>query len=101
MAPVAAALLAQTMRQEKSVARLGSRVLLLNILDLQNKRKSLSLSALVDLGPHHSPGVTFQKCPPLSEHIAPPASLLLVPDQVQKKSFKKSKIKKLHDQSRK
>lgn len=86
-------LLAQTMREEKSVARLGSRVFLLNILDIQNKRKSFSPSALVALGPHHSPGVTFQRCPHLSEHSAPPASLLLVPNQVQRNKFKRKKFK--------
>lgn len=85
MALVAAALLAQTVREVCGKAWLK----LLHILDLQNKRKILSLSVLVDLGPHHSPRVTFQRCPHLSEHTAPPASLLLVPNQVQRNKFKK------------
>lgn len=54
----AAVLLAYITREEKSVARLGSRILSLNFLGLQNRRKSLSLRALVGLwplrcGPHH------------------------------------------------
>jgi len=54
----AALLLAYRTREEKSVARLGSRILLFDILGLQNKRKGLFLSALVGLwplrrGPHH------------------------------------------------
>lgn len=64
------------------------------ILDLQNERKSLSLIALVDLGPHHSPGLTFQSCPHLSECTAPPASLVLVPNHVQRNKCKRKQKQK-------